>query len=151
MKTRIINIAIPYLLIFLILFMGMTGKSYIQTCGKRMITEMTFASGVTGPTLIQTEDMPINGKCTQIEVDIAENTTNNITYTVAVTTVDGGSLYSQASIPDNGATIYRAYSKGATDSDFEAFLMAEVVTVTVTASGDPGTTGATVNVGFYIE
>jgi hypothetical protein len=116
-----------------------------------MITEMAWLNGASGGALEQTEDVIINGKCTQVEVDIAENTTNNITYTVAVTTVDGGILYSQATIPDNGATIYRAYSMGGTDSDFEAFLMAEVVTVTVTASGDPGTTGATVNVGLYIE
>ncbi len=130
----------------------MTGKTkHDQTVGKRMITEMTFASGVSGETLIQTEDMEINGKCTQIEVDIAENTTNGITFTVAVTTVDGGTLYSQATIPDDGSTIYFAYNKGASDSDFEAFLMADIVTVTVTASGDPGSTGATVNVGFYLE
>ena len=130
------------------LFMGMTGKSYIQTCGKRMITEMAWASGASAAL---TEDVVINGKCTQIEVDVAENTTSSITFTVAVTTVDGGILYSQASIPDNGSTIYRAYSMGGTDSDFEAFLMAETVTVTVTPSGTPGTTGATVNVGLYVE
>lgn len=151
MKTRIIALAIPYLLILLMLILGMTGKSYVQTVGKRMITEMTWADGAAGPGLIQTEYMQINGKCTQIEVDVAENTTGSISFTVAVTTVDGGTLYSKASIPDDGSTIYQAYSLGGTDSDFKAFLMAEVVTVTVTASGDPGTTGATVNVGFYIE
>ena len=142
---------VPYLLIALLFVLGMTGKSYIQTCGKKVITEMTWASGASGASLIQTEDIPMNGKCTQVEVDVAENTTNNITFTVAVTTADGGSLYSQASIGDNGSTVYRAYNTGGTDSDFEAFLMAETVTVTVTASGDPGTTGATVNVGLYVE
>lgn len=152
-KTAQFTMIVMPFLVAAVLFvcMGMTGKSYIQTVGKRIITEMSWANGATGAALIQTEDMPINGKCSQIEVDVAENTTNNITYTVAVTTVDGGTLYSQAAIADNGSTIYRAYSKGASDSDFEAFLMAEIVTVTVTASGDPGTTGATVNVGFYIE
>ncbi len=127
----------------------MTGKTkHDQTVGKRMITEMTWA---TSESEAQTEDMPINGKCTQIEVDVAENTTNNITFTVKVETVDGGVLYEQTLIPDNGSTIYRSHGMGATDSDFEAFLMAEVVTVTVTPSGVPGASGATVNVGFYVE
>lgn len=148
-KTVQFSMIIMPFLVAAILFMGMTGKSYIQTCGKRMITELTWASGSSAA---QTDDMIINGKCSQIEVDVAENTTNDITFTVAVTTVDGGSLYSQASIPDNGSTIYQAYSLGGTtDSDFNAFLMAETVTVTVTPSGDPGTTGATVNVGIYVE
>lgn len=120
-----------------------------QSVGKLTITEVSWASG---ESTAQTEDITVSGKCTQVEVDVAENTTNGITFTVAVTTEDGGTLYSQASIADDGSTIYRAYSLGGTtDSDFEAFLMAEEVTVTVTPSGDPGTTGATVNVGFYLE
>ena len=139
---------IPYLFIALLFVLGMTGKSYIQTVGKRMITEMEWADGETAA---QTESMTINGKCSQIEVDVAEDTSDSITFTVAVTTADGGSLWSQASIADNGSTIYKAYSMGLTDSDFEAFIMAEEVTVTVTPSADPGTKGATVNVGFYIE
>jgi hypothetical protein len=143
--------SIPYILLALVLVLGMTASDYRenkQPVGKIMIGEMTWASGASAA---DTEDITICGKCTQIEVDVAENTTNNITFTVAVTTEDGGSLYSQATIPDNGATIYRAYNTGAANSDFEAFLMAEEVTVTVTPSGDPGATGATVNVGFYVE
>ena len=139
---------IPYILIGLIVILGMTGQPYIQTCGKRCITEVSWASG---ESTASTETISMYGKCTQIEFDCAENTTNSITFTVAVTTADSGSLFSQASLADNGSTILRAHSTGATDSDFEAFLMAEPVTVTVTPSGDPGTTGATVNVGFYLE
>jgi len=139
---------IPYILIALIFTLGMTGKSYIQTCGKKIITEMSWASGVSGAALIQTEDVIMNGKCSQVEVDVGEDTTANITFTVAVTTEDGGVLFSVASIGDNGSTILKATSDA---TDFDAFLAAEVVTVTVTASGDPGTTGATVNVGFYLE
>ena len=135
-----------------VLFMGMTASDYRenkQPVGKVMIDEVSWASAESAAT---TEDITISGKCTQVEVDCAEDTTSGITFTVAVTTEDGGTLYSQASIPDNGSTIYRAYSLGGTtDSDFEAFLMAEEVTVTVTPSGTPGTTGATVNVGFYVE
>ena len=138
----------PFLVVAF-LFMGMTGKSYVQTCGKRMITEMTWASGSEAE---QTEDVIINGKCTQIEFDCAEDTTSGISFTLEVLTVDEGVLYTQAGIVDNGSTVYRAYSLGGTtDSDFEAFLMAETVTVTVLPSGTPGSTGATVNVGFYIE
>jgi len=135
-----------------VLFMGMTASDYRenkQPVGKIMISEVSWASS---ESTASTEDITISGKCTQIEVDVAEDTTSSITFTVAVTTEDGGTLYSQAAIADNGSTIYRAYSLGGTtDSDFEAFLMAEEVTVTVTPSGTPGTTGATVNVGFYLE
>ncbi len=119
-----------------------------ETVGKVMLTEQSWS---TGETAAATETRVIVGKCSQIEVDVAENTTNGITFTVAVATADGGSLYSQAAIADNGSTIYRSYSKGASDSDFEAFLMAESVTITTTPSGDPGATGATVNVGVYLE
>jgi hypothetical protein len=140
-------IIIPFL-VAAFLFMGMTGKSYIQTCGKRMITEMAWAAA---ESTALTEDVIINGKCTQIEFDCEQDTTGKNTFTLTVASVDGGTLYTQALIPDNGSTIYRAYSKGATDSDFEAFLMAETVTVTVDINDVPGSGGATVNVGFYIE
>lgn len=155
MKTRAIGKSLQFSMIimpFLVatgLFMGMTGKSYIQTCGKRMITEMSWTAADSNA---QTENIPINGKCTQIEFDCEEDTTGKNTFTLTVATVDGGTLYSQAAIPDNGATIYRAYSLGGTtDSDFEAFLMAETVTVTVEPNDVLGSSGATVNVGFYVE
>jgi len=57
-------------------------------------------------------------------------------------------LFSKAAIADNGATIFKATSDAA---DFDAFLTAEIVTFTLTPSGAPGTTGATVNVGVYLE
>lgn len=119
-----------------------------ESVAKVMLTEQSWS---TGETAAATETRVVVGKCSQIEVDVAENTTNGITFTVAIATADGGSLYSQAAIADNGSTIYRAYSKGASDSDFEAFLAAESVTITITPSGDPGATGATVNVGVYLE
>ena len=149
-KTAQFTMIIMPFLVAAVLFMGMgmTGKSYIQTCGKRTITEMSW--GAAESTAL-TEDIPINGKCTQIEFDCEEDTTGANTFTLTVATEDGGVLYTQATIPDNGSTIYRAYSKGATDSDFEAFLMAETVTVTVDINDVPGSSGATVNVGFYIE
>ncbi len=142
---------LPYILLVLVLLLGMSSwdeREDKKQVGKICIAAMSWADGATAA---QTENITINGKCTQVEVDVAENTTNNITFTVAVTTSDSGTLFSKASIADNGSTILRAYSMGATDSDFEAFLMAEEVTVTVTPSGDPGNTGATVNVGFYVE
>jgi len=147
-KTAQFSMIIIPFLIAAVLFMGMTGKSYIQTVGKRTITEMVW---VKGDTTAHTEDIPINGKCTQVEFVCTENTTDNITFTLAVTTEDGGVLYSKAGIPDYGSTIYRAHGMGTTDSDFEAFLMAETVTVTVTPLADPNTSGATINVGFYVE
>ena len=132
----------PYLLLlFLVLALGFSGKSYMQTAGKRIITEMTWAAAVSAS---QTEDIPMNGRCSQIEVDVEEDTTGANTFTVTVATEDGGTLFTKTLIPDNGSTIYST-------ADFEAFLVAEIVTVTVDINDVPGLSGATVNVGFYIE
>lgn len=129
--------------------MTMTSKAKKgNSVGKMKIVEQTFANG---DTVAVTDTLVINGRCSQIEFDCAEDTTSSITFTLAVTTADGGTLFTKAAIADNGSTILRAYSMGATDSDFEAFLAAETVTVTITPSGDPGTSGATINVGFYLE
>jgi hypothetical protein len=140
-------IIMPFL-VATFLFMGMTGKSYVQTVGKRIITEMSW--GAAESTAL-TEDIPINGKCTQIEFDCLEDTDGANTFELTVATVDGGVLYNKTLIPDNGSTIYRAYSVGGTDSDFEAFLMAETVTVTVEPNDVPGASGATINVALYVE
>lgn len=136
---------IPYILIAAMLLVGMTGKTYIQTCGKVVIEEETWAAAVS---TAATQTFPLIGKCTQIEFDCAENTTNNITFTLEVATADGGVLFTKASLADNGSTILKATSDA---TDFDAFLAAETVTVTLTPSGAPGATGATVNVGFYME
>ena len=126
--------------------MTMTGHAKGgNVIGKMMTKIFTWASGASAAL---TDTLLMNGLCRQIEVDVAEDTTNNITFTVAVTTADGGSLFSVAAIADNGSTILKATSDATT---FDAFLVAETVTVTVTPSGAPGTTGATVNVGFYLE
>uniref|UniRef100_A0A6M3JCJ6 Uncharacterized protein n=1 Tax=viral metagenome TaxID=1070528 RepID=A0A6M3JCJ6_9ZZZZ len=137
---------IPYFLIACIFVLGMTGLNYQQTIGKRIITPMVWASNASQT---QTETINLRGKCTQIEFDCSSDTTNNITYTLKVTTEDLGTLFSVASIADDGSTILKATSDA---TDFDAFLAGDNVIVTVTPSGVPGgTTGATVNVGFYVE
>ena len=137
--------SIPYLLVLMVLVLGMTGQSYIQTCGKVCTNGLTFSKGETDA---ETETIVLNGKCSQVEVEVSADTSNNITFTVAVTTSDGGTLFSKAAIADNGSTILKATSDA---TDFDAFLAAEKVTVTITPSGDSGDTGATVYVGFYLE
>jgi hypothetical protein len=124
----------------------MTGHAKgANVVGKMKTIPLAWASGESAAL---TDTLVMNGLCRQVEVDVAENTSNNVTFTVAVTTPDGGSLFSVAAIADNGSTILKATSDA---TDFDAFLAAETVTVTVTPSGDPGATGATVNVGFYLE
>jgi len=116
-----------------------------ESVGKISLTEQSWASAESGAL---TGTITLVGRCEQVEVDVAENTTNGITFTVALTTADGAALFSQAAIADNGSTLFKATSDA---TDFDAFLAAEIVTFTITPSGAPGATGATVNVGVYLE
>lgn len=93
----------------------------------------------------------INGIVEQIEVTINDNTGNR-TATVAIASEDAGSLYSQAAIPENATTVYTALSnKGTPDASFNPFLVCGDLTFTVTPSGDPSTTGMTVDVAIYVR
>jgi hypothetical protein len=111
------------------------------------VAALQFAqqSWVNGNTDVLTPDLVVNGMVEQIEVVIS-NATNGITFTVAIATEDGGALYSQAAIPENASTIYKATSDA---SAFDAFLAAGTLTATLTPSGDPGESGVTVDVILY--
>ncbi len=111
------------------------------------VAQQTWISGNTDvltPTLAN-----LNGEIVQVEVDVAENTTNNITFTLAITTPDSGQVFSIAAIADNGATVFTALSDS---TDFDAFVGAnDTFTFTLTPSGDPGATGATVDVNVWLR
>jgi len=93
----------------------------------------------------------INGIVEQIEV-VINNNTGNATATVAITSANSGTLYSQAAIPENATTVYSALSnKGTQDANFNPFLCDGTLTFTITPSGDPGTSGMTVDVILYVR
>lgn len=111
------------------------------------LAQQTWVSGnsdVLTPTLAK-----INGEIVQVEVDVAEDTTNNITFTLAITTPNSGSVFSIAAIADNGATVFTALSDS---TDFNGFVAGDdTLTCTLTPSGDPGATGATVDVNVWVR
>ena len=111
----------------------------------RSVPQQSWASGASGAKEVTIPD--VRGRIEQIEVKVSNNT-GNVTATVAIASANAGSLYSQAAIPENAATVYRATSDA---TDFDAFYAAGDLTVTITPSGDPGASGLTVDVNLYGE
>ncbi|HCX88617.1 MAG TPA: hypothetical protein DG761_11385 [Gammaproteobacteria bacterium] len=109
--------------------------------GALSLVQATWASGATAALTRTVQN--VSGVCRQIEFKVAENTTNNITFTLTITSESGAQLFTAAAIADNGTTIFKATSDA---TDFDAFLMAGTITFLITPSGDPGATGATVDV-----
>ena len=79
---------------------------------------------------------------------IASDTTNSITFTVAITDENGGTVLSIAGISDDATTDKNALKA---TPDFSPVVLANTLTVTVTPSGDPGASGATVDIILYGE
>lgn len=115
---------------------------------KYTLPQQSWASGVTAAT---TPTMSVHGRVEQIVVKI-NNNTGSATLTLAITSEnESGSLYSQAAIPKNATTVYRANSEKATqDANFDAFLVDEKLTFTCTPSGDPSTSGMTADIAIYV-
>jgi hypothetical protein len=109
------------------------------------VAQQSWASGET--TAATSTLANVNGLVEQIEVVVGA-TTNNITFTVAITTANSGSVYSQAAIADDGTSIYKATSDS---TNFDAFLACGTLTFTITPSGDPGASGATIDVLIYVR
>lgn len=89
----------------------------------------------------------VNGLCEQIEV-IINNNTNDVTGTVTITDADSGQLFTKSGISENASTILKATSDA---TDFDAFLACGTLTATITPSGDPGTSGVTIDVYMYLR
>ena len=115
---------------------------------KYTIPQQSWASGVTAAL---TYTLPMHGRVEQIVVKI-NNNTGDATLTLAITSeTQDGTLYSQAAIPENASTVYRANSeKASQDANFNAFLVDEKVTLTMTPSGDPSTSGMTADIAIYV-
>jgi len=108
--------------------------------------QLSWASGASGAKTATLSN--INGICEQFKT-VASNATNGITVTVAITDADSGSLVSVATIAENATTFSKATSDA---SDFDAFLVSDgTYTLTVTPSGDPGSSGITVDVDIFLR
>jgi len=93
----------------------------------------------------------LNGTIKAIEV-VVSDATNGITVTVALTSENTTALYSKASIAENATTwLDSDSSKGTRDADFNPIPVNGNITATITPSGDPGTSGVTVDVILYLE
>ena len=117
---------------------------------RELFEQQSWANGAAGAALTKTLTRRMHGRCEQIEVKLSDNTGNR-TLTLTVYSEIGGTLYTKATIPENADTIYRANSqKGTQDADFDAWLADEKCTITMVLSEDPGTTGATADVAFWM-
>ncbi|MEA1950589.1 MAG: hypothetical protein U9N87_04350 [Planctomycetota bacterium] len=112
---------------------------------KAVIPQQSWANGETdgisglGPVM--------RGRVDQIEVKISDPT-NTITFTLTLTSPDGAELFTKASIARNATTVLKATSDA---TDYDAFYVDGKLAWTITPSGDPGTSGVTVDVALYGE
>lgn len=110
--------------------------------------QATWASGVTAAVA---KTMNVNGCCEQVTVKV-NNNTGNRTATVTITDENSATLFTKSGIAENATTTYFARSyKAVQDADFNPFLASGVLTATITPSGDPSTTGMTVDVELYLK
>lgn len=103
--------------------------------------QMTWANGESAAA--DSSTCGINGIVKQLVVTL-NNNTNNVTATVAVKDLSGNSLYSKGAFAENATTAeYPIHD--ATD-DHNDDLVVNGFYLTVTPSGDPGTSGLTVDI-----
>lgn len=93
----------------------------------------------------QTINIPGSIYLSRIDV-VTSNSTNAITYTVALTDAASITLFSKASITENSP---HSYSPTASTPDFNSVPIMGTHTLTVTPSGDPGASGGTVDVTLW--
>ena len=129
----------------------MSSKDFRQD--KHPVARLDFAQAAwaNGVTAAVEKTMQVNGIVEQIAVAV-NNNTGNRTGTVTITDENGATLFTQASIAENATTTYFARSYKATqDADFNPFLAVGTLTATITPSGDPGASGMTVDVIFFVR
>ena len=116
--------------------------------GSTVKTVEIVKAWLTTETAALTETVNVNGRCTQVEVNVAENTTNNVTFTIAAVSSISGTLYTLAAIADNGTTVLKLQPAA---TDIGQWSANGEVVFTITPSGDPGATGATVTANLQFE
>lgn len=128
----------------------MSSKDFRQD--KHPVARLDFpqAAWASGVTEAVAATMAVNGVVEQIAVKVNDNTGNR-TATVTITDENGATLFTKSGIAENATTTYFARSYKATqDADFNPFLAVGTLTATITPSGDPSTSGMTVDVYLYL-
>jgi hypothetical protein len=108
------------------------------------IPQQSWASGSSAARSVKLNDQ---GQVSQISFK-ANNTTNAITFTLTISDENSGQLYTKAAIPRNATTVYHATKD---TEDFHEFIIGPGCTATITPSGDPGASGAAVDVILGVE
>jgi len=140
-------------MILMLLAVLVIGASHDYRIEKLPVARLDFAQGVwaSAATAALEKTMNANGRCTQVAVAVNDNTGNR-TATVTITDENGATLFTKSGIAEAATTTYFAESNKATqDADFNPFLACGVLTATLTPSGDPSTTGMTVDVYLYLK
>ncbi len=101
----------------------------------------------TGETAAETTTEIINGVIRQITVTINDNDAN-ATGTVAFSDEDGAVLWTEATIAENATTVFQYNTRSSTDLPM-ALYCAGTMTITVTPSTNPSTSGMTTDVVLY--
>ena len=105
--------------------------------GRIKLAQFSWASGASAASTVT---MPLNG-IMRVMIVVVSSSTNSVTATVAITDEDSYTLYSLGTIGAGATTVTTL------TADTEIWVPSGS-SVTVTPSGDPGTTGVTVDVTF---
>jgi len=117
------------------------------------VARYDFAQGtwISGVSAALEKTLVVNGRCTQIAVKV-NNNDGDKTATVVIKDANGATLFSQAGIAEATTTSFFAEShKDTQDATFNPFLAIGTLTATLTPSGDPSTSGMTIDVYLYVR
>lgn len=117
------------------------GRDGMRTVFRVQVPQLVFPNGATGATLIQTEEVNINGAIKQVMVSLGVTTTTG--KTVVLTIVDkatGTVIFTGEAVAESAGapTVQQFMTLSATDLLLRV-MCDGTITVTATISGDPGT------------
>lgn len=127
-------------------------RDKVRTVFKVDVPQIVFPEGATGATLIQTEDVQINGAIRAISVGL-NNNTGNKTVDVSIVDADGAvliALETTAEATDSAPVIQQFMTPSLTDLPMR-LMCAGTITVSAVISGDPGSSTGLADVSIYMD
>jgi hypothetical protein len=118
-----------------------------KTIRRIVVPQVSVADGATAA--VDSIIGSLNGTIRQFTVTVNDNT-NNVTATVAFLDADDYVMHSEAAIAENATTAFQYWTLSGTDLPL-ALLVDDTITVRMTPSGDPGASGMTVDIVFYVD